>query len=89
MSGQLMAMAFLLPALFVSAIGVVYAKHETRKLFIELRSLQSERDVMDTEWGQLQLEQSTWSTHGRIERAAREKLGMKIPDTSEVVIVTP
>jgi len=89
MNGRFVAMAVLIPAVLSSAIGVVYAKHETRKLFVVLRALEGQRDVMNTEWGQLQLEQSAWSTHGRIERAAREKLGMKIPDTSEVVIVTP
>ena len=48
-----------------------------------------ERDNMEIEWGRLQLEQSTWAAPSRIEGMARKKLGMKIPDSSGVVIVTP
>ena len=50
-------------ALMVSALGVVYAKHEARSRFVELQRLTKERDNLDIEWGQLQLEQSAWSTH--------------------------
>src|SRR3569833_1511684 len=60
----------------ISALGAVYAKHQTRKLFVELQGLHKARDDMDIDWGQLQLEQSTWATHGRIEDVANAKLGM-------------
>ncbi len=76
-------------AVIASAMGVVYAQHETRKLFIELRALQGKHQRMEVEWGQLQLEQSTWATHGRIEKLARKKLGMRIPGPGEVVVITP
>lgn len=72
-----------------SAVGVVYAKHESRQLFIELQTLQEVRDTLNVRWGRLQLEQSTWATHGRIEDVARQKLGMKIPAAAAVVIVKP
>ncbi|WJW76851.1 cell division protein FtsL [Thiohalobacter sp. IOR34] len=72
-----------------SAIGVVYAKHRSRTLFVELQGLQAERDALNIEWGQLQLEQSTWATHGRIEDLARSRLGMVIPAPEQVVIVRP
>lgn len=74
---------------FVSAIGVVYSKHASRKLFVESQRLSDERDRLNTVWGQLQLEQSTWATDGRIERIARKRLGMHIPSPGEVVIVKP
>lgn len=77
----------LVAAVLSSAIGVVYTKHEGRKLFVELQGLQDKRDAMNVEWGQLQLEQSTWATHGRIDRVARNKLGMVIPAHEKVVIV--
>lgn len=73
----------------VSAIGVVYAKHQSRKLFVELQSLYKTRDDMDIEWGQLQLEQSTLATHGRIEGTAGAKLGMVIPEAGQVVVLQP
>ncbi|MCK5092048.1 MAG: cell division protein FtsL [Gammaproteobacteria bacterium] len=83
--------AFLLLVLFVvsSALIVVYAKHESRKLFSELQNLKREQDRMDVEWGRLQLEQSAWATHGRVEKIARKRLGMHIPSSDEVVIVRP
>lgn len=75
--------------IFVSAIAVVYSKHASRKLFVESQRLSDERDALNVVWGQLQLEQSTWATDGRIERIARNRLGMRIPSPGEVVIVKP
>ena len=72
-----------------SSLGVVYAKHQSRKLFVELDTLKKERDEMNVEWGRLQLEQSTLATHGRIERIAKKRLGMKTPEYEQVLIVRP
>ncbi|MGH8264876.1 MAG: cell division protein FtsL [Steroidobacteraceae bacterium] len=83
--------AILLPLLWVSvlvsAAGVIYAKHRARALFVELQTLNRERDDLETEWGQLQLEQSAWSTHGFVERVANAKLSMDIPAPAEVKVV--
>ena len=73
----------------LSAMGVVYAKHQSRSLFGELQALEARRDEMNTEWGQLQLEQSTLTTHGQVERAARKRLHMLIPEPADVVILRP
>jgi cell division protein FtsL len=72
-----------------SAIAVVYSKHSGRELFIELQALAYERDAMDVEWGQLQLEQSTLTTQGQVERNARDKLGMVNLAADNMVIVKP
>lgn len=72
-----------------SSLGVVYAKHQSRKLFVELDALKIERDEMNVEWGRLQLEQSTLVTHGRIERTAKKRLGMVTPEYAQVLIVRP
>ena len=79
----------LLLATIATAIAAAYAKHQSRKLFIDLQALEAERDEMNVEWGQLQLEQSTHTTHGKVENAARERLGMRIPDPKQVVILRP
>jgi cell division protein FtsL len=42
----------------LSAIALVYTKHESRKLFVELEGLTHERDGLNIEWGQLQIEQA-------------------------------
>jgi cell division protein FtsL len=81
----------LVPALLAmtvaTAVGAAYSKHESRKLFQELQRLEAERDAMNIEWGQLQLEQSTKTTHGEVELKARERLGMDIPGSDRVVIL--
>lgn len=72
-----------------SSLGVVYAKHQSRKLFVELDVLKKERDEMNIEWGRLQLEQSTLATHGRIETTAKKRLQMVTPEYDKVLIVRP
>ncbi|NIR28611.1 MAG: cell division protein FtsL [Gammaproteobacteria bacterium] len=79
--------AVLAAAVFVSALAVVYVKHRGRVLFVQLQTLERERDAMQVERGQLQLEESTWATHDRIERVARERLGLVIPSSEETVLV--
>lgn len=82
-------MAVLWMALLGAAIAVVWSKHEARSLFIELQRLNAERDRLDIEWGQLKLEQSAFSMHGRVEQAARVNLQMVVPRPDEVRIVKP
>jgi len=72
---------------FFSALALIYTKHESRKLFIELEQLTSERDELNIEWGQLQIEQSTWATHARIEKVALEELSLARPATSEIFVI--
>jgi cell division protein FtsL len=85
--------AFMLPLLWAatlaSAAGAIYCKHQSRTLFIELEALNSRRDQLQIEWGQLQLEQSAWSTHAFVERVASSRLDMAIPPASAVRIVKP
>lgn len=84
-----LAMTSLWALLLGSAIAVVWSKHQARSLFIQLQGLTSERDALDIEWGQLKLEQSAWSTHGRVEQTARVDLRMVIPRPDQVHIVAP
>jgi len=71
----------------LSSIALVYTKHESRKLFVELEGLTLERDNLNIEWGQLQIEQSTWATHARIERVATDDLSLARPASSEIFII--
>lgn len=74
-------------AVIASALGVVYTQHRSRLLFIELQRLEREHAALNTEWGRLQLERSTWATRARIERLARERLNMRGPDFKRARIV--
>ena len=76
-------------ALLGSSLGVVYSKQEARNRFNDLQRLTRERDELDIEWGQLQLEQSTWATNGRVESVARDDLHMVIPQATDLRIVQP
>ena len=77
----------LIIAVLVSGLGVVYTKHRSRQLFIELQKLQSLRDEMEVEWEQLQLEQSTLATEVAVDHVARMRLGMIVPDPNGVVYI--
>lgn len=70
----------LLLIVVVCALGVVTSQHKARKLFQELEGEQERARQLDVEYGQLQLELSTWATHPRIEQIARDKLRMHTPD---------
>ncbi|HSS63906.1 MAG TPA: cell division protein FtsL [Gammaproteobacteria bacterium] len=81
--------ALLACLLLLSSVALVYVQHRHRALYVELQSLERERDSLEVEWGKLQLEQSTWATHERIESLARKRLGLRVPPISETVLVRP
>jgi len=69
------------------ALGAVAAHHQARKLVSEIEREQVRMRALEVEWGQLQLEQSTWAGHARIEKIARERLHMKPPSPGQVISV--
>jgi len=71
----------------LSSMALVYTKHESRKLFVQLEALTHERDDLNIEWGQLQIEQSTWATHARIERVATDDLALARPVSSDIYVI--
>ena len=78
----------LLGILVVCALMLVTTQHQARKLYVELQKEQELAKQLDIEWGQLQLEQSTWATHARIEKIAA-KSGLRIPSTARVQVIGP
>jgi cell division protein FtsL len=87
------SLAIIIPVLWVgvlgSAAGAIYCKHRARALFVELERLNARRDNLDVEWGQLQLEQSAWSTHAFVERVASTKLRMATPPPQQIEVIAP
>jgi len=73
--------------LLTSAIGVIWSKHQSRSIFVELQRLEAERDRLDIEWGQLKIQQSYSATPGRVEQVAYTDLKMITPKPTEVRIV--
>jgi cell division protein FtsL len=78
----------LLVVLIGCALGVVTSQHQARKRFIELESGQALATRLNEEFTQLQLEQSTWATHKRVESVASRQLGMRMPDPASTVVIT-
>lgn len=83
------SIAILWVAVLLSSAGAVYCTFRARQLFIELEQLSAQRDNLDIQWGQLQLEQSAWSTHAFVESVAGKKLHMTMPAPKDIVIVQP
>jgi cell division protein FtsL len=84
-----LAVAVLWVAVLASAAGAIYSKHRARELFVALERLNSQRDTLEIEWGQLQLEQSAWSTHAFVERVASTKLKMASPPPKQIELISP
>ena len=77
----------LLAVLTACALALVTSQHQARKLYVELQKEQELAKQLDVEWGQLQLEASTWATHARVEKLATRALGMRVPPASRVRMV--
>jgi cell division protein FtsL len=67
---------FLLSLLVACGVSLVTSRHQARKLFVDLERAQAEARNYETEFGQLQLEQSTWAMPARVEKIARSSLGL-------------
>jgi cell division protein FtsL len=74
----------LLALVVACALSLVTSRHQARKLFVELEREQALARDYDVEYGQLQLEQSTWGTPARMEKIAREQLRMQMPGPGRV-----
>ena len=72
---------------FISAMAVVFVRSANRQSFLALQAATLERDRLSEEWGRLQLEHATWSSHNLVEHEARQKLQMITPGFEDVVVV--
>ena len=68
--------AVLLIALLLSSVYLVRVSYEARRLYTELDRAQSEERLLDSQHEQLMSEKQSQATPLRIEKVAREKLGM-------------
>lgn len=87
--GALMVPLALAIAVIVSALAVVRTKHENRALVAELESLRVEHERIEMEWAQLQLEEATLAHNNRVDKLAREQLGMTEPRDYVIVSARP
>jgi cell division protein FtsL len=79
----------LLCVLTVCALGLVTSQNRARKSFSELEQELERSRQLGVEYGQLQLEASTWAVHARVERIASRQLHMRVPEANRLQIVRP
>ena len=87
MSGRILLLIIVLILDVVSALGVVYSRHESRKLSTQLGALEADRDQAIAEWSRLQLEQAWRADAGQIEAKARAELGMRSPEDTRILVI--
>ena len=81
--------ALLLTACVLFALGAVTSQHQARKAFYALEQAQEHARELEVEYGQLQLELSTWATSPRVEKIARDTLKMHVPSAAKIILATP
>ena len=84
---SVLAVAILVAVFLASSIGVINVVHQNRQLYGELQRLQKQQDFLDHEYEKLLLEQSAWSEYSRIEKVSFSKLAMRVPASSEIIMV--
>jgi cell division protein FtsL len=84
---ELLGVLLLATCVTVSGIWIVETEHRSRQLFIEVEALNRQQDQLQIDWGRLQIEQSTWATHPRIEGLARDRLHLTVPRDEQLVVV--
>ncbi len=80
--------AVLALVLVVCALAVIQSQHRSRTYFVELERLKKEARVLEEQWGQLQLEQSTWANPARVDTIARARLGLVAPPQERIHVET-
>ena len=87
MNVRLILTILLLASVTVSALGVVYTRHQSRSLSVALGELENVRDETIAEWSRLQLEQAWLADASHVERKARDELGMDQPSETQILVV--
>ena len=89
MKSQILILVLVLVADISSALGVVYTRHESRLLAVELGVLEARQDEGLAEWSRLQIEQGWLADASQIEKTARGVLQMQEPETTQILVVRP
>lgn len=89
MKTQILVLIIVLVANVATALGVVYARHHSRHLAVEMGSMEKVRDDGMAEWSRLQLEQAWLTSAGRVEGKARNELRMIAPAQPHILVVNP
>ena len=86
-SKQICLQLFLLFAVLVSALAVVYITNLHRLTFSQLQLVEQQSHQLELQWGQLLLEQASLATPARVQQMAEEKLHMVLPASKQTIIL--
>jgi len=86
---QILLLVLVLLADISTALGVVYTRHQSRLLAVELSTLESQQDEGLAEWSRLQIEQGWLADASRIEKTARGVLQMQQPEKTQILVIRP
>ena len=75
--------------LLMSALAVIVSKYNSRLVFIEIQKHEQMLDNYEVEWGRLQLELTTLTEENRVERVAKEKLKLRMPQRKKIIYIKP
>ena len=89
MKSQIVILILVLIAVISSALGVVYTRHQSRLLAVELGALEVLQDEGLAEWSRLQIEQGWLADASQIEKTARGVLQMQTPEETHILVVRP
>ena len=89
MNARYLALLIVLALVVASALAIVHARHQSRHLAVQLGELEKQHDAAVAEWSRLQLEQAWLADTGQVESKARRELGMKPPETMNILVVSP
>ena len=76
--------AALLALVLVSALTVVGVREEARQTDLTIRERRDHIRQLETEWSRLQLERAALAARSRVERLARERFHMHLPDSGQI-----
>ena len=81
----------LLLALLASSLVLVNTSYESRRVFAQLDKARGEQQQLDAEYKRLDAERQGQATHLRVDRVARDKLGMRTatPGLTQFVLDMP
>ncbi|SCN46999.1 cell division protein FtsL, putative [methanotrophic endosymbiont of Bathymodiolus azoricus (Menez Gwen)] len=82
-----LCVVILLIILLSSGLAVIYAKYNSRLVFIEIQKAEQELDRLEVLWGRLTLEERMLAEHNRVEKIARKTMGLVELERKSIVYI--
>lgn len=73
--------------LIASGLAVIYAKHHSRLVFINIQRTEQTLEQLEVRWERLSLEERMLSEHNRVEKKTRKNMGLIDLDRKEIVYI--